>query len=116
LPLRGGDVPCALPLVERIGEADAGFVLDHLHGHVQRLVGDLGLGLFCQFVDVGDDRDFGVFLFGELDGSQAAVGLEAAELVQCAVVSALGAGEIAADAVEEGRGFGAFRRVGEILK
>src|SRR5689334_20455702 len=88
------------------------FPLRHFDGHIDGLGGNLGSGLFCQFVDVGNGGDGGLVFFGQLGGAESAIGLESAELLEGAVVSALGAGLVAAEAVEDGAGLG----IGEIVE
>lgn len=60
------------------------------------------MGLFCQFVDVSDGGDFGGGLFVELGGAEGAIGLEGAELMEGAVIGALGAGLVATEAFDGG--------------
>jgi hypothetical protein len=81
--------------------------IEHLDGLFHGLGLDLGMGLFGQFIDVGDGGDFGFVVGIDFEGAEGAVGLEGAELLDGAVVSALGAGLVAGEAVEGGGDFGA---------
>ena len=83
-------------------EEHAGFEIEHLNGQIHGLGLDLGLGLFCQFVDVHDGGDFSLLFLVELEGPQGAVGLEGAKLLERPVIGSLGTCLIASEAVEYG--------------
>jgi hypothetical protein len=87
------------------------FEVSHLKGKVEGFGGDFGMGLFCQIVNGGDGRDFGVLLLAQFEEAEGAIGLEDAEFLKRFLKSALGAGLIAGEAVEDGgcRGVGEIR-------
>jgi hypothetical protein len=57
-------------------QESAGFILHHLNREFQSLFGYLGLGLFCQMVDIDDGGNLALRSSLEFDGAQGAVGLK----------------------------------------
>ena len=100
----GGGGGSGLEILHGMEPQHPGLVIHDVDGLLDGLGSDFGMGLFCQFVDIGDGGDRVFVLLIEFDGAKGPVGLEGAELLERLVIGALGTALIAADTVEDGGG------------